>query len=157
MPSENSEELLSILEAQKGSILNAAGALLEGDTIKDAADRMIISSAVSFIENPTESLDDLLPHTNRIGMVCSGYDMAGAEIPPAIDAMHRHLLSLQCVDRIHFVESELGQASPDFAQIRRAMAFAMQWAEILSSGYKDNAMLNAVQGMEVYLRSKLPE
>lgn len=39
-----------------------------------------------------------MSQTTIVGHVLAGYMMQGADLPPEIDAMHGHLLGLQCLN-----------------------------------------------------------
>lgn len=90
----------------KSVVLADVATLLKSEPV-DEVDRSTINAAIEFIENPTEKLEDIQLHTTRIGEVCGGYEMQGNDTPPAIDALHAHFLSLQCLNRIDFVEHEM--------------------------------------------------
>ncbi len=147
-PSPLSPDLLLGLKSRTGKILNDISALLKHDTVKDATDRKMVMAAVAFIENPTEDLADIKNHTTNIGQVLGGFEQQGADLPPEIDAMHHYLLALQCVNQINFVEKELEQKSPDLAKIQQAMVPALDWAKIISNGYKDGTLLSAVKKLQ---------
>ena len=90
----------------KSVVLADVATLLKSESV-DEVDRSTINAAIEFIENPTEKLEDIQLHTTRIGEVCGGYERQGNDTPPAIDALHAHFLSLQCLNRINFVENEM--------------------------------------------------
>lgn len=147
-PSPLSPNLLLGLKSRTGKILNNVLSLLKHDTIKDETDRKMVMEAVAFIENPTEDLADIKNHTTNIGHVLGGFKEQRADLPPEIDGMHHYLLALQCVNQINFVEKELEQKSPDLAKIQQAMVPALDWAEIISNGYKDGTLLRAVKKLQ---------
>ncbi|MFA5828912.1 MAG: hypothetical protein WC843_00230 [Candidatus Gracilibacteria bacterium] len=152
-PSPLSPTLLLGLKSRTGKILNDISALLKHDTVKDETDRKMIVEAVAFIENPTENLADIKNHTTNIGHVLGGFEQQGADLPPEIDAMHHYLLALQCTNLINFVEKELEQSSPALAKIQQAMVPALDWAKIISNGYKDGTLLKAVKKLQGRLDS----
>ena len=96
--------------------------------------------------------------------------MQGADLPPAIDNMHRYLLTLQCINRISFVEKvldayALGEADiarvveedlstgSSFSHLSKAIVFALDWATILSRGYKDDTLLTAATDLQARIVS----
>jgi len=150
-----SEDLLPKLHSQTRGVLDGVEALL-ANGIEDANDRTIVSAAMAFIEHPTEHLPDIILHTGNIGMVLVGYDMQGADIPPEIDAMNAYLLTLQCINRIKFIEGwhdKSTTSSPDTQQIPRqtidlTMEFALSEAAVLSRQYKDNTLNDALNELK---------
>lgn len=142
------QDLLFALQSKTGTVLSAAEALLESGVIEDPADRQFVVDAVSFIRNPTENYSDIRNHAINIGNVAGGYEMQGADIPAAVDAMHAYLLTLQCINRMDFVEKELAGGSPDFTKIKEAMIWAEDPATHLSRGYKDDTLLTAVNELQ---------
>jgi len=143
-----SYNLLLRLKSQTRSVSGRIATLLEQGAIQDETDRQLVVEAVAFIENPTENLSEIMNHTTNIGIVEGGYDMQGAETPPEIIAMHGYLFALQCINQINFIENELEQSSPDSAKIKQALALALDWATILSRGYKDHTLLSAVNELQ---------
>lgn len=139
-------ELLLRLQFRARKILNDVGSELSA--IQDEIDRQFIIAAFRFIENPTEDLAEIMNHTTHIGEVIGGYDMQGMAPPPAIDAMHAYLFTLQCINRMNFVEVKLSQGSPISQEIQHAMAQALDWATLLARGYKDETMLSAVNELQ---------
>jgi hypothetical protein len=149
----HSGDLMVLLEARKGQVLHTAGELLQSDTIADETDRQILKEGMAFIETPTTTLREIMDITANIGMVMGGYDMQGADIPPAIDAMHAYLLALQCINRFEFIETESGKDPADGAAIKSAMVQIMDWASILAKGYNDPDMLKAAKELEEELKA----
>lgn len=147
------QDLLLELKSRTSKVLGDIAALLESGAVEDEADRGVISAAVAFVENPTENLADIMGHTTNIGSVIGGYDMQGMDPPPAIDAMHAYLLALQCINRINFIEAgiEQGSGSPE---IQHAIAQALDWATVLSGGYKDATLLGTVNELQVRLGAR---
>lgn len=146
--SHPSEDLSISLNSKKVIVLEAISTLLEGEEIKDETDRNTVSEAKAFIESDTENLSEIQSHTTKIGQVIAGYEMQGDNAPPAIETMYCHLLMLSCINRIRFIEGELEKVSPDTAQIKQAMVWALDPATHLSRGYKDNTLLMAVKGLQ---------
>lgn len=142
------QSLLITLQSKTGTILEEIAALLEGGTIRDETDRRTVAEAAAFIENPTENLSDIMKHTTHIGQLLGDYMVQGIDAPGEIDAMHAYLLSLQCINRINFVEAELEKGSADSSEINQAMVLALDWATILSRGYSDTTLLNAVNELQ---------
>jgi len=156
-PSKHSEEKQALLspelslklKSQTGKISGDVSALLQRDAIKNKTDRKLVSEAKAFLENPSENLEKIMKHTTQIGQVLAGYEAQGAVLPPEIDAMHGYLLTLQCVNRIHFVEKELDSWFPSTKKMKIAMTQALDWATILSrKGYKDGTFLTAVNALQ---------
>ncbi len=143
--------LLLTLQSKKDTVLSGIAALLESGAIEDETDRSLVVAAVAFVENPTENLTDIMNHTTNIGLVLGGYEMQGVDVPPAIDAMHSYLFALQCINRIDFVEEELKKSPQASPEIQQAMVFALDWATILSKGYKDDTYLTAIRGLQARL------
>ena len=113
--------------------------------IEDEADKKVLEEAMSFIENPTDKLSEIMEHASRVGMVNSGYEMQGMDVPAEIDNMHHYILALQGLNRLNYIEEELEKGAPSDAQnIQEAMAWAASAADNLSRGYKDNTLLDAV-------------
>lgn len=130
------------------TVAGAVRALLQHGTIEDATDRRLVAEATAFIEAPTGNLSDIVKHLSNIGEVLGGYMMQGADAPPQVDAMHAHLLGLQCQYHIAAVKAELKQASPDLSKIQRSLFLASEPAKNLSKGYKDDTLLKELQLME---------
>lgn len=147
------EELLLTLQSKTGIVLSDIAALFESGAIEDETDRRFVAEAVKFIENPTENLSDIMLHTTEIGQILGGYEMQEKNAPSEIDAMHAYLLTLQCINRINFVEKSLEQGSPYSSEIQHAMVLALDWATILSRGYQDNTLLSAVNELQGILNS----
>ncbi|MFC1656009.1 hypothetical protein ACFL3C_04010 [Patescibacteria group bacterium] len=131
-----SPDLLLELELQKEKILSDIAILLEEGGIEDDVDQKIVREAIALIENPSENLEDIMPHTTNVAQVLAGYMMQGAEEPPEIDAMHGYLLALQCINRVKFAEEEFAQESPDVAAINKAYSRGVDWAKTLDKGYR---------------------
>jgi hypothetical protein len=143
-----SEGLLLKLEARKRNIAADVSPLLESGSIDSENDRRLVREARDFVENPGEDIERIKRHTTMVGMVSSGYDMQGADVPPALDALHAYLSSLQCVNRIKFIEEELDKGNTDSPEFKLALAQILDWATNLSRGYKDNTMLDAVNELQ---------
>lgn len=143
-----SRDLLLRLQSQTRKVLGDIAALFERGTITDETDRKFIMEAFGFIENPTENLSDAIGHTTHIGEVFGGYEMQGADPPPAIDAMHGYLWALQCIGRIKFIETALDQGSAGSSEVQHAMVMALQDAGMLLSAYKDGTFLGAVNELK---------
>ena len=139
-----SPDLLLDLESQKGKILSDIAALLESGGIEDEVDQGIVKKAMAFIENPSENLEDILPHTKHIGMVLAEYDMERTEPPPEIDAIEAYLYALQCINRVKFVEKELALESPNFLEIKEACRRGKGWATTLLEKYSGDKFYFAV-------------
>lgn len=144
--------LLLKLDIQKGAVLSGIAVLLETASL-DETDRRTISEARMFIETPAENLADIMVQTNHIGEVVGGYEMNGEEAPLAIDSLHAYLLSLQCINRINFIEREIESGVSDSPEVSAAMVSALDVARILSRGYKDETLLIAVREIEERLKN----
>lgn len=146
------QDLMLGLKSKTRNVLGDVATLLQSGGVEDETDRGIVESAAAFLENPTEDLSEIMGHTTNIGAVLGGYEMQGADVPAAIDAMHAHFLALQCVNRMNFVEEELEKGSAGSAELQRIMAMALDWATILSRGYKDGTFLAAVNELQERLK-----
>jgi len=71
------------------------------------------------------------------------YQMKGMETPPAIDAMNRYLLTLQCINRIDFFETE-SELNPDSPKLPIAFQQALDNATTLLKAII--FQLNAMRG-----------
>ncbi|EKD94042.1 MAG: hypothetical protein ACD_28C00003G0003 [uncultured bacterium] len=152
-PDPIAQTLLLELKSRTRSVLAGTLHLLQGGAIKDEIDRAILSEAATFIETPTESLEEIKSHTTAMGQVLAGYVMQGEDTPPAINVLDAYLWTLQCINRIQFVEEALereGAYSPDIAQ---AMLFAFDWATMLLSGHKNHAPFDAVKELQERLKN----
>lgn len=140
----------AMLEAgkySKGSVLEGIASLLLEGELADETDRPLINAAVEFVKNPTDNLQEIQLHTTAIGTVCGGYEMQGSDTPPAIDALHAHLFSLQCINRINFIESEMVHGRAESRETIDSFVKVADWATTLFKGYKDESMLNAVNDL----------
>jgi|WetSurMetagenome_2_1015567.scaffolds.fasta_scaffold33883_3 hypothetical protein len=146
-----SPDLSLKLESQKKKILDDTAALLKSEVVKDKADKKIIEGAKAFVENPTDNLEEITKHTTNVGHVFGEYEMRGESAPPAVDALHGHLLALLCVNRMSFVEKELEKGSYDLPEIRYAMSMAKDRATHLHRGYKDTTFIDAVDKLQASL------
>jgi|GEM_PF-2410714 len=115
---------------------------------EESKEKQIVRAVAGFLEKPTNNLEDIIKNTTLIGQVCGDYDQMGMDIPPDIDAMHARLLALICTNRMSFVEQEIKKGSHDTPEIKYAMKMADDRATILSRGYKDDTMLNAVNELQ---------
>ncbi len=157
----SSQDLLVELQSRTKNVVGGIDGLLQVGALEDETDRTLVVAARAFIENPSENLAEIMNHTTNIGQVLAGYEMQGADAAPAIHAMNAFLFALQCVNRINYVEgwrdnfrtsSSDTQPSTEPA-LNLAMAQALDWATILSNGYKDDTMLNAVHDLQSRLKS----
>ncbi len=80
--------------------------------------------------------------------VISGYEMQGQDVPPEIDAAYVQLCVLQCQFHINAVTTELQQGTPDKAKIQQSMQLAVEVANVLARGYKQDAMRVAVAALQ---------
>ena len=142
------QDFLLKLKSQTSRIISAMRTLLANGTIEDEVDRILIEEAVTFIEKPTEDYLDIQGHTTNIGQVLGGYEMQGVDLPQEIDEIHRYLLGLQCVNRIKCIEEELEKDSPDASKMQNAMVQLLDLITILTRGYKDDTLLNAIEQLE---------
>ncbi|MEK9133019.1 MAG: hypothetical protein AAB606_04930 [Patescibacteria group bacterium] len=97
---------------------------------------------------PTEDIEAIKKHAADVGMVLAGYEMTGADVPPAIDAMHFYLQALLCISLIKFVEDKIEQGSVVSPEIQHVMVLADDAATPLARGYKDATLLNAVNALK---------
>lgn len=144
-----SPDLLLKLKSQTKKVSTDVASLIERGAVADETDKKLLGEAATFIQNPTEKLEDIMSHTSNIGQVLSGYEMQGADAPDEIYAMNSYLVALQCINQIDFVETALEQGSSDAEKIQYALASALDWATILSRGWsKDDSLLTAVHELE---------
>lgn len=132
---------------KKAVVIARITSLLERGPL-DEIDKTTIEAAVAFIENPSENLAEIQKHTIRIGEVAAGYMMQGENAPAEIDDLEAYLFSLQCMNRIKFIEEEMSRAviiNP--SEITEAITLALDWATTLSKGYNDSSMLDEVQAL----------
>jgi hypothetical protein len=157
MPIEEPEAELPVAEqAQQTPAVDTAGvagaihALLAGETITDPVDRQYLTGATDFLRSITgaERLADMATHASNLAEVISGYEMQGQDVPPEIDAAYVQLCVLQCQFHINAVTAELQQAAPDKAIMKQSMLLAMEVANVLAKGYKQEAMLIVVRALQ---------
>jgi hypothetical protein len=145
-----SQDLLPGLESRAKKVLNDVEALLERGAVEDETDKKMIGEAMEIINNPEKNLQEIMTNTTNVGIVLSGYEMQGMDPPAEIYALHCHLLALQCVGEIEFVEAALEHGSYDASRVDYAMAGILDWGTALSKGWaKDNTYLaagNQLQG-----------
>ena len=152
-PSRIAEHHLVTLKSQTSKVLNDAIALLENGGVEDPIDQKIVLDAIELIKNPPEDLEEIKTHGTNIGAVVAGYYEQGNEPPPAIDAIHKYFWSLECINRLNFVEEKLEQGSEIMEEIELAMAIALKCATTLADGYKDDSLLKAVNELRAIVES----
>jgi hypothetical protein len=140
------------LKSQTKKVLDDIGALFKSETIKDEADIKILNDAKSFIESPTENLEEITKHSTNVGHVMDGYEQQGEDVPPAIDEMHRYLMTLLCVNRIKYIEDEIAKGNATSPEVKYAMKMADDRATHLSRGYKDDTLLTATSKLQERLK-----
>jgi hypothetical protein len=133
---------------EKRTILGGIDRFLRREDADDA-DRGIIDSAVKFIENPTNNLEDVQAHTTDVAMVMAMWPGDAASILE-VDAMHAYLLSLQCINRINFVVNNFNNPA-DYKKVFDAMLLATDEAVTVSEGYEDDTLLKAVDELKARL------
>lgn len=138
----------------KTTFVGAARGLIERGELQDEADRNVVNAAAAFVENPSENLVDVMKQSELVGQVVSGYEMQGAEAPTEVDAVYAHLLALQCIGKISFIETELEQnLDPSSAVVQQAMIVVLDWAKVLAKAYKDTTILDAVNALQEEMKS----
>ena len=148
------EELKSQLVLRAAGVVGAARGLIERGELQDEADRNVVNAAAAFVENPSENLADVMKQSELVGQVVSGYEMQGAEAPAEVDAVYAHLLALQCIGKISFIETELEQnLDPSSAVVQQAMIVVLDWAKVLAKAYKDSTILTAVNALQEEMKS----
>jgi len=157
--------LVERLSSQKRKVLGDIQKLNFNNGIKDEADRRIVELAFTFVENPTENLQEIMSYTTAVAQVLAGYmqiedapgdldALQGDEAPAEIDALHGYLLAMQCLNRISFIENEIEKGNINTPEIQQAINRAFEWASIISRGYKDHAyLLDAVNELKDRLNS----
>lgn len=143
-----SDALMLQLKSKTGSILSNVSALLESGAIENEVDRKRVVNVAAFIEKPTDNLQDIMDNTISIGEVVCGYDEQGIDAPAAINTMHAHLLALQVINRMSFVETQLENGTADSSNIKEAISIAINWTTTLSKSYKDDSLLNPVNELK---------
>jgi hypothetical protein len=145
-------ELSTKLKSQVKKVVDDIAALLKSETLQDKADIRILTDARSFIENPTEKLEDITKHSTDVGQVLGGYDQQGIDAPTAIDALNRYLLTLICVNRIKYIEEAIEKGTAASPEVKYAMKMADDRATLLSRGYKDDTLLAATKKLQERLK-----
>lgn len=145
-----SAELSLKLESKTKELLDGIRKLLEGDSIENQADRQIIEAAIAFIEQPEKVMKDIKEHTTNVGNIVVEYEMSPEDaLPPKINALYSYLLSLQCINRISFVERMLKKNPPDKTKIEGGLNTAESSASILANEYKDGTFIDAVKLLRI--------
>lgn len=140
------------LQNDQKKVIDDLSALLRSETVKDEADLKILNDAKSFIEKPTENLEEITKHNTNVGHVLGGYYEPDIQTPPAIDALNRHLRALLCVNRIKFVEEEIAKGNTASPEVKNAMKMADDRATVYSRDYKDDSFLIATNKLQERLR-----
>ena len=144
------------MEINQENIVEGLERYIGSEAITDQVDLKFLKEALEFLKGNPEEVDvgKIIPHTTNIGEVMAGYAMTGEDVPPEIDLVHAHLLTLQCISRRKFVESELRKTSPDFNTIQKALTMAIDTATALSRGYHQETQLNAIQELSIKVEQR---
>jgi hypothetical protein len=148
------EELKSRLQMGSVGVLRGARDLIDRGGLVDDVDKKIVGAALEFMQNPSESLEDIMKQSRDVSEVLCGFQLQGADTPPEVDAVYNYLMTLQGANRICFIEAKLEEGlDVDSPEIQQVLTTTMGWATVIARDCKDDTLMKALQQLKEEMKS----
>ena len=148
------EELKSRLKMGSVGVLSGARDLIDRCGLVDDVDKKIVGAALEFMQNPAENLEAIMKQSRDVSEVLCGFQMQGADTPPAVDAVYTYLMTLQGANRICFIEAKLEEGlDANSAEVQQVLTTTMGWATVIARDCKDDTLLNALKQLQEEMKS----